>query len=91
MPDVPQQLSDEEIARRGNEIYTRDVRPREEPANTGKVAAIDVLTGRYALGKDALAAADALRAREPNAEIWLVRIGSRYLHRIGSRPEGSTP
>ena len=34
---------------------------------------------------DELAACDRLNARIPDAQIWLVRVGSRYLHRFGGR------
>ncbi len=75
--------SAEETARRGDEIYEREVRARVEAGNHGKVVAIDIETGAYALDENALGAAKRLRARHPNAEIWFVRVGHRALHRIG--------
>ncbi len=75
----------EETARRGDEIYERQVRPQVEAGNYGKVVAIDIKTGAYALGDTALAAANRLRAQHPEAEIWFVRIGHRALHRLGAR------
>lgn len=77
--------SAEETARLGDEIYEREVRARVEARNHGKVVAIDVETGAYALDESALAAAKRLRARCPKADIWFVRVGHRALHRIGSR------
>lgn len=77
--------SAEETARRGDEIYDREVRARVEAGNHGKVVAIDIETGAYALDENALAAAKRLRAQHPNAEIWFVRVGHRALHRIGLR------
>jgi len=35
----------EELARRGNEIYERDIRPYVEADNRGKYVAIDIETG----------------------------------------------
>lgn len=83
----PQQprYSAEETAKRGDEIYERQVRVQVEEGNRGKIVAIDVETGAYALGESALAAAKRLRAQHTNAEIWFVRIGHRALHRIGER------
>ncbi|MGH3090120.1 MAG: hypothetical protein ACRDSJ_22800, partial [Rubrobacteraceae bacterium] len=75
--------SAEETARLGDEIYEREVRARVEAGNHGKVVAIDVETGEYALAENALAAAKRLRALCPDAEVWFVRVGHRGLHRIG--------
>jgi hypothetical protein len=83
--------SPEEIARRGDEIYERDLRPRLEPEHLGKIVAIDVDTGDHAIAETALEASRALRTRQPDADVWLVRIGHRALHRIGagSRRKGA--
>ena len=76
--------SAEETARRGDEIYDRQVRAQVEAEHRGDVVAIDVDTGAYALGETAVAASEQLLAERPDAQIWLVRIGHRALHRIGS-------
>lgn len=75
----------EEFARRGEEIYDRTIRDQVESAYEGKVVAIDIETGEYELGDDALKASDALLARCPSAQIWFVRVGFPALYRIGSR------
>jgi len=75
--------SPEETARRGDAIYENMVRAHVEPEHQGEVVAIDVESGAYALGEDALTAARRLRTQQPDAEVWLVRVGSRALHRIG--------
>lgn len=52
----PQQprYSAEETARRGDDIYERGVRTRIEVDNHGKVVAIDIETGAYALDESEL-------------------------------------
>lgn len=75
--------SKEEFARRGDELYEREVRAILEQGNEGKFVAIDIETGAYEIDADELAASDRLLARVPNAQIWLRRIGSRYAHRFG--------
>lgn len=75
--------SKEEAAQRGDEIYIRDVLPKEESQNDGKIVAIDIDTGDYEIGEDELEAAHGLFARHPDAQIWFARIGSRASHRIG--------
>jgi hypothetical protein len=74
----------EEFARRGEELYEHDIRSKVEAENEGKVVAIDIETGAFELGADALKASDALLARCPGAQIWFVRVGFPALHRIGS-------
>ena len=78
-------FSAEETARRGDAIYEQQVRPLVEAGNRDKIVAIDIETGDYALGETAVAAARELSARNPDAEVWLVRVGHRALHRIGAR------
>jgi hypothetical protein len=78
--------SAEETARRGDEIYERTIRTQVEATHYGKVVAIDIETGAYAVDDTALAAARRLRAQYPDAVVWFVRVGHRVLHRIGGRP-----
>lgn len=74
----------DEIARRGDEIYNRSIRAEVEGKHDGEIVAIDVDTGFYALGKNHLAAAEPLFAKNSEAEIWFVRVGRRAVTRIGS-------
>ena|SRR6266511_6278240 len=75
--------SPEEIARRGDAIYERTIRTQVEAEHQGEVVAINIDTGAFAVGENALTAIRRLRARQPGAEVWCVRVGSRALHRIG--------
>lgn len=77
--------SKEEFARRGTEIYERQVRPQVEEGNQGKIVAIDIETGAFEVAEDLLTASDRLLARCPNAQTWFVRIGHRAVHRFGPR------
>jgi hypothetical protein len=77
--------SKEEFARRGQEIYERDVRPQIEASNKGKIVAIDIESGAYALGDSVLSATKSLYEQNPDAQIWVVRVGHRAVHRIGLR------
>jgi hypothetical protein len=75
----------EEFARRGEEIYDRDIRPIVEANHKGKIVAIDIETAQYEIGENVLVTSKALQARNPDAQIWVVRIGHRAVHRIGLR------
>ena len=78
--------SKEEFARRGDEIYNREIRPRLEAGNEGKFVVIDIETGAYEIDTDELAASDRLLARHPSAQAWLTRVGSRFARRVGQLP-----
>ena len=74
----------EETARLGKEIYERDIRPQVEPDHRGRVVAIDVDSGEYAIADTASVAAKRLRAQRPDAGVWLMRVGYRTLRHFGS-------
>jgi len=77
--------SRDEVARRGDEIYDREVLPRLSPEDEGKFALIDVETGDYEVDRDEMEASDRLLARHPDAQIWTRQVGSRYARRFGPR------
>ena len=77
--------SKEEFARRGDEIYNRDIRPQVEVNNKGRFLAIDIETGEYEMAEDTLTASQRLFQRLPDAQIWYIRVGYRAVHRIGGR------
>lgn len=80
----------EETARRGDELYERTIRSQVEATHHGKVVAIDIESGAYAIDETALAAGRRLRAQYPDAAVWYVRVGHRALYHIGGRAlEGS--
>lgn len=83
MAFAKRRYSKEEFARRGDAIYETDVRPLLKAEDEGKFAAIDIETGAFEVAEDELEAADRLRARLPESQTWLVRIGSRYAYRLG--------
>ncbi len=69
----------EELARLGGEVFDTRVRPMLRPDDDGKFVAIDVGTGEFEIDDDDYAAVARLRARRPEAEIWLGRVGRRRL------------
>jgi hypothetical protein len=77
--------SKEEHARRGADIYERQVRPQVDVGNRGKIVAIDIDTGAFEVGEDTISASERLLARHPDAQIWCVRIGFPAVHRFGPR------
>ena len=85
-PTAPTRPNDE-IARLGDEIYERDIRPQVETDHHGEYVAIDVDSGSWSISDDLRAAAKRLRAQHPDAtDVWLLRVGYRTLHHFGGRP-----
>ena len=82
--ESPPRRPREETARLGNEIYERDIRPQVEGMCHGRIVAIDVDSGDYAIGDMAITAAERLRERRPDANIWGVRVGYRGLCHFGA-------
>ena len=77
--------SKEEFAHRSDELYETQIRAQVEEGNHGKIVAIDLETGDFEVDASEIAACDRLEARHPDAQIWMVRIGSRYVRRFGGR------
>jgi isochorismate synthase EntC len=75
----------EDIAQRGHELYEAAIRSQVEAENMGKIVAIELATGDFAVAIDTLAAAKQLRNRRPEAQIFCLRIGHRAVHRFGYR------
>ena len=73
----------EEAARRGDEIYEQDVRPKVGARDHGKYVAIDIETRQWEMDADEAAAGDRLLSRIPDAQMWLTRVGFGYTRRFG--------
>jgi len=78
-------LSSEEIARRGEEIYERNLRAAiETSANIGKLLSIDVETGDFEIGEDTnIEAPLRLHARHPGAAVYTLRVGYNAAMALG--------
>ena len=86
MAAVESRYSKEEFSRRGDALYDQLIRPVFEPSHNGQFAAIDIETGEFEVDDSEIAAGNRLRARLPNAQTWMTKIGSRYLRRFGFVP-----
>jgi len=85
MGSVKPRYSKEEFARRGDAIYEKDILPKLAAKDVGKFLAIDIETGEYEIAADEMKAGDKLRARLPEAQIWMVRIGYTSTRSFGGR------
>jgi hypothetical protein len=85
MSSVQRKHPKEEFARRGDAIYENQIRPNLKPEDNGKFLAIDIETGAYEVADSELEAGKKLREKVPQSQTWMIRIGSRYVHRFGGR------
>jgi hypothetical protein len=85
MATTEPRYSKEEFARRGDDIYEKEIRPKLTAKDVGKFLAIDIETGRYEIAADEMKAGDKLRRRLPEAQIWMVRVGYTSTRRFGGR------
>jgi hypothetical protein len=77
-------LDDQEVARRGKEIYEQQIRAKvETQENIGKIISIDVESGDYEVDSDLLATCRRLQTRHENAVLWTERIGFNAVYAIG--------
>ena len=77
--------SKEEFAQRGDRWYETEIRQKVEAGNHGKIVAIDIETGDFEVDAREIAACNRLEARHPDAQIWIVRVGSRHVRRLGGQ------
>ena len=77
-------LSSEEIARRGKQLYRQhlcDCVETEE--NISQLIAIDIKTVDCEIDQDLMTACDRLKTKHPDAIIWSERIGYNAVYAIG--------
>lgn len=75
----------EEHARRGIDLYKKQILSKVETGNANKIVAIDIDTGAYEMAEDQLMACQQLLARYPEAQIWCERIGHDAVYHFGLR------
>lgn len=75
----------EEFTRRGDALYRERVEPTLKKSDRGKFVAIDIDSGDFKIHADQRAAAEHLQSLYENPQIWMVRVGSRYVRHFGGR------
>jgi len=75
-------FTNEEIARKGEEIYASRLRDRLEKEYQGQVVIIDIESGEYEIGHDSLAANKRALAKRPGAALYGIRVGFPFVESI---------
>ena len=81
----PATYSKEEITRRGQEIYERQIREKVESQNRGRFLVIDIETGEYEIDDDDLTASLRAFRKKPEGTRYGMRIGYPTAGTIGPR------
>jgi hypothetical protein len=89
---MPQtQYTREEIVRRGQALYDAQIRPHVEVDHKGKFLVVNVDTGDFEIDTDELAALHRARAKDADAPLYLLRIGSPTAYKLGGRFQVGRP
>ena len=78
-----ERYSPEEVARRGQEIYEKEIRTDVESENQGKFLVLDIQTSEYEIDQDDLTATKRMLARCPDAVLYGLRVGYPAAYRLG--------
>lgn len=76
-------MEDDSFAQAGEQLYER-LLPRLQNAKLDSFVVMDVESGDFEVDPDHLAAVDRLRARHPEARMWVRQIGRRFVRVFGS-------
>lgn len=87
MPTKTEPVSEyttDDIVERGEEIYRSGIRQQlETDENIGKLLMIDIETGAWVLGTDRIEMSRRVRAKNPHAHLYGLRIGYPATTAIG--------
>jgi hypothetical protein len=83
--------SKEELSKRGQELYETRIKQQVETDNYGKIVAIDIETGAFAIADNVLLATNQLFEKYPTAQPWIIRIGHRAVYHFGARSLAQKP
>ena len=75
----------EDVVTIGKSIYEKDVLPRMTAEDKGKMVVIDVYSGDYEIDQDSIAARLRLKRRQPDAIVYIGRVGYPTAYRMGPR------
>jgi hypothetical protein len=78
-------FASQEIVRRGEELYRTRIRDRVEAAHKGRFLVVDIETGDYEIADDELVALDRLKAKNPDAALYVLRVGFPTAVKLGGR------
>ncbi len=80
---LEESLTDTTLVERGKAFYDLRLKALLEPQFVGQFVAIEPDSGQYFVGKNTLETMRKAWAALPDAQVYLVRIGYGYAHKLG--------
>ena len=85
MGTTKRRYSKEVLAKRGEAIFEKDIKPLLKGRDPMDFVVIDIESSDYEIDENELSACLRLRERIPDAQIWARRVGSRFIRHFGGR------
>ncbi len=73
----------EEVGRRGQALYDREIRDKVEAEHRGQFLVLDITTGEYEIDDSDLVASKRAMTKNPGAVLYGVRVGYPAAYRLG--------
>ncbi len=77
--------SSDEIAQRGQTLYEQQIRTKIDESEKGKFLVLDIETGQYEIDVDELAALKRAKVKNPDAALYILRVGYATAYKLGTR------
>ncbi len=74
-----------EIVQRGQALYDQQIRDKVDPSAKGKFLVLNIETGEYDIDADELAALRRAKAKNPDAPLYILRVGYATAYRLGGK------
>lgn len=74
-----------EIVQRGQALYDQQIRAKVDPSAKGKFLVLNIETGEYEIDADELAALRRAKAKNPDAPLYILRVGYATAYRLGGK------
>ncbi len=78
-------FTSEEIVQRGQSLYEERIQHEVDAESVGKFLVLDIETGHYEIDSSDLQAMQRARAANPDAALYVIRIGFPTAYRLGRK------
>jgi hypothetical protein len=72
-------------------LYDQQIRSKVEASHKGKFLALDIETGAYEIDVNELTALKRAKAKNPDAALYILRVGYPTAYRVGGRGPVTQP
>lgn len=73
----------QDIVQRGQSLYDQQIRSQVETSHKGKFLVLDIETGEYEIDVSEVAALQRAKAKNPDAALYILRVGYPTAYRVG--------